>query len=39
VLLLEQVGNSDGKVYERMLAKAQADEELNVGTKAEQQRL
>ncbi|GAA5824781.1 hypothetical protein JCM5353_004441 [Sporobolomyces roseus] len=33
------VGNSDGKVYERMLAKAQADEELNVGTKAEQQRL
>ncbi|GAA6008466.1 hypothetical protein JCM11491_004489 [Sporobolomyces phaffii] len=33
------VGNSDGQVYERMLKKAQDDEHLNVGTKAEQQRL
>ena len=34
-----QVGNADGAVYERMLAKAKADEELNLGTKAEQERL
>ncbi|GAA5931019.1 uncharacterized protein JCM15063_002522 [Sporobolomyces koalae] len=33
------VGNSDGKVYERMLEKAQADEEHNVGTQADQERL
>ncbi|GAA5955639.1 hypothetical protein JCM3765_001809 [Sporobolomyces pararoseus] len=33
------VGNADGQAYERMLKKAQADEELNVGSKAEQQRL
>ncbi|GAA5846862.1 hypothetical protein JCM3766R1_004678 [Sporobolomyces carnicolor] len=33
------VGNADGQVYERMLRKAQADEEHNVGSKAEQQRL
>ncbi|GAA5881626.1 hypothetical protein JCM16303_005516 [Sporobolomyces ruberrimus] len=33
------VGNADGQVYEKMLKKAQDDEELNVGTKAEQQRL
>ncbi|GAA5923231.1 hypothetical protein JCM3775_007473 [Rhodotorula graminis] len=33
------VGNADGSVYERMLAKARADTELNLGTKADQERL
>ncbi|GAA5903142.1 uncharacterized protein JCM6883_002709 [Sporobolomyces salmoneus] len=33
------VGNADGRVYERMLEKAQADEKLNVGSKANQARL
>ncbi|GAA6059945.1 hypothetical protein JCM10212_003085 [Sporobolomyces blumeae] len=33
------VGNSDGRVYERMLEKAQKDEELNVGNKEQQQQL
>ncbi|GAA5888817.1 hypothetical protein JCM5296_005002 [Sporobolomyces johnsonii] len=32
-------GNFDGAVYERMLEKAQADEELNVGTVEHRQRL
>lgn len=34
-----QVGNADGAVYERMLEKAKADEELNLGSKQEQERL
>ncbi|TNY20196.1 hypothetical protein DMC30DRAFT_447253 [Rhodotorula diobovata] len=33
------VGNADGAVYERMLEKAKADEELNLGSKQEQERL
>ncbi|CEQ41721.1 SPOSA6832_03472, partial [Sporobolomyces salmonicolor] len=34
-----QAGNVDGGVYERMLDKAQADEQLNLGTVEHQQRL
>jgi len=34
-----KAGNADGQVYEKMLKKAQDDEELNVGSKADQQRL
>lgn len=29
----------DGGVYERMLAKAQADQTINIGSKADQERL
>ncbi|BGP34663.1 hypothetical protein JCM10296v2_006485 [Rhodotorula toruloides] len=33
------VGNHDGAAYERMLEKAKADEEQNIGSKAEQERM